>query len=128
VKLLPQEAVHMRCLAHSAEAIGICIYCGRGVCQECVGDSERLTCSAACAEQFAKLTVQTAGQLKAGKANIAATVLACYLSGPLFIISGIAGGAYLRSPVLFVFSTILGAALLVMGWFYARAAKEMPPS
>jgi hypothetical protein len=44
----------MKCAIHAAEAIGVCVRCGKGVCAECPPSGVKLTCSPACAEVVAK--------------------------------------------------------------------------
>lgn len=47
----------MECFYHSgATAVGICKYCGRGICQECVADAQQsLACKDRCESEVEQL-------------------------------------------------------------------------
>jgi hypothetical protein len=46
----------MKCATHKAEAIGVCAYCGRAICSECVPvpQGTRMSCSEACAHSMSR--------------------------------------------------------------------------
>jgi len=46
----------VHCLKHAADPIGVCTYCGRGMCRDCNASlaAARLKCSAECDKALAR--------------------------------------------------------------------------
>ena len=81
----------MKCLSHKTEAIAICSYCGRAVCDECAHSiqAERITCSEHCATELKQNEIALQTMLQQGKQNAKASAFYCYLCGALSAIAAV---------------------------------------
>ncbi|MGZ4972999.1 MAG: hypothetical protein ACXWDN_09590 [Limisphaerales bacterium] len=118
----------MKCFKHPIEALGVCSYCGRGVCAECVKDSNgaRLVCSNACAETLARNEKALELILQKSLQTARASAFYCYLCAALSFGGAIA--VYYTAPVPFLiwFAAGCGAVLLTAGIWYSRVARRQP--
>jgi hypothetical protein len=117
----------MKCLTHNSEAIGICAYCGRALCNECSKPSaSRLVCSDNCAAALAR--DDKAMQLILQKSVQSARASAFYS----FLCAALSGGGaigayyYLPSPFLIWFTTGCAAVFTASGiWFSFVGRKQL---
>jgi hypothetical protein len=117
----------MKCTAHNEEANGICAYCGRALCSHCSRSPAQLrnACSDACAtalgraDRAVELIIQKTVQgAKAG-------ALSCYISGVLFVLTGIAAAIFMsRDTFLIVFPAALGIGLIISGVAFSKVARQ----
>jgi hypothetical protein len=115
----------MKCFNHqSNDAIAICAYCGRALCQECITtEARRITCSPDCA---AKLSLQSESlQMLVDKSGESAKANAfyCYLTGGLSAAAAIAAWFMLPSPFLIYFTGGCALALFAAGFWHGRVAR-----
>jgi hypothetical protein len=117
----------MKCSKHAVDAIGVCAYCGRGLCVECVpaNGGARLVCSAGCAETLSRNDQAIQSILRKGVQTAKANAFYCYLCSALSFGGAIA--AYYTAPVPFLiwFAAGCGAVLLAAGVWYSRVAVRM---
>jgi hypothetical protein len=116
----------MRCLSHKSEAIGICSYCGRAVCDECAHaiQAERITCSEHCATALRRNEVALQAMLRQGKQNAKASAFYCYLCGGLSAIAAVTAWFMLPSPFLILFTGGCAVVLTASGVWYGRIADD----
>jgi hypothetical protein len=116
----------MKCAKHAVEAIGVCAYCGRGLCVECAptNGGTRLVCSTGCAETLARNDKAIQSILSKSVQTAKASAFYCYLCSALSF--GAAIAAYYTAPVPFLiwFSAGCGAVLLLAGGWYSRVGRQ----
>lgn len=116
----------MKCGRHAVEAIGVCAYCGRGLCAECVptNSGPRLVCSTECAETLSRNDKAIQSILSKSVQTAKASALYCYLCSALSFGGAIA--AYYTAPVPFLiwFAAGCGAVLLMAGVWYGRVGGK----
>ena len=127
----------MKCHRHkSNEAIGVCVGCGRALCQECAPSSPSapLACSSACAESAAQLKISIQLLLERSAQNARASAIYCYLSAVLSGGAAIAAWFWLPSPFLLAFAGGSALVLAAAGFWHGRVARKkvrgqnQPPS
>jgi hypothetical protein len=116
----------MKCAKHDSEAIGVCTFCGRGLCAECVTENSgpRLVCSTTCAETLLRNDKAIQSILSKSVQTARASAVYCYLCSALSFGGAIA--AYYTAPVPFLiwFAAGCGAVLLTAGIWYSRVARQ----
>jgi hypothetical protein len=115
----------MKCAKHAIEAIGVCAYCGRGLCAECApaNNGLRLACSVGCAETISRNDKAIQSILSKSVQTAKASAAYCYLCSALSFGGAIA--AYYTAPVPFLiwFAAGCGAVLLTAGIWYSGVAR-----
>jgi len=116
----------VKCVKHNTEAIGICAYCGRALCESCVGAAPvpRLTCSEACALALARAERTVEEIRERGMQNLRASALYCYLCGGLSASAAVAAWYFLPAPFLVYFAGGCSLVLIVSGLWYDRLGRE----
>jgi hypothetical protein len=121
----------MKCATHNAEAIAVCVHCGRGLCSDCprFPQTSRMACSESCALALARSdqVIDLLLQRSLRAAKVTSQLL--YLSGGCFILAG--GGTavflhdYFLGPILF---GGIGVAFVGYGiWLRRMALKQKKP-
>ena len=116
----------MKCVAHKNEACGICAYCGRALCPECVASSgaARLVCAETCAaaltrnEQALKMILQKSFQ------SARASAFYSYLCGGLSAAGAVGAYNFLPVPFLIWFTAGCSGVFLASGIWYGRIARQ----
>jgi hypothetical protein len=140
----------MKCSVHGAEAVAVCCYCGRALCNECESGAQsgvtaqssattktavvspsRSVCFEACAtaleqpgavlQQVPSLNQQL---LRQSLRNTQASALYCYLGGGLSLGGAVVAWFILPSTFLILFTGACGVMLLLSGFWYSRAARK----
>jgi hypothetical protein len=116
----------MRCPSHKAEAIAICSYCGRAVCDACAHsiEAERISCSEHCATALTRNEIALQTVLQQGKQNAKASAFYCYLCGALSAIAAVTAWFMLPSPFLILFTGGCAVVLTASGVWYGRIAGD----
>jgi hypothetical protein len=116
----------MKCFKHSVEAVGVCAYCGRGICRECTIDSDtgRLLCSNGCGETLSRNDKAIQSILQKSLQTAKASALYCYLTAALSFGGAVAAYYTLPSPFLIWFAGGCGLVLLLAGLWYSRVARH----
>jgi hypothetical protein len=121
----------MKCHLHPLEAIGICAYCGRGLCADCAKPASanpRLVCSTDCAASLARDDKAMQSILQKSLQSARASAYYSYLCA---VLSG--GGAlgawyYLPSPYLIWFTAACSLIFCASGFWYGRIARKQTGS
>ena len=116
----------MKCAAHQAEAIGVCVYCGRALCAECVKTSatQRLVCSANCAAALARNDQALELILQKSLQSARASAFYSYLCGGLSVAGAVGAHFYLPVPFLVWFTAGCGLVFIASGIGYGRIARK----
>lgn len=115
----------MKCFKHPGEAIGVCAYCGRAVCEECVTSSDaRLSCSAGCAAALAQGEKALRQLLEKSVQSARASAFYCYLTGALSAAAAVGAWFLLPSPFLIMFTGGCAFVLVASGVWYSQTAKH----
>src|SRR5271156_6944373 len=92
----------MKCLAHHAEAVAVCAYCGRALCADCAKPSatQRMVCSDNCAAALTRDDKAMELILQKSLQSAQASAFYSYLCGGLSLAG--AGGAWVFMAVSFL--------------------------
>ena len=116
----------MKCAVHKAEAIAVCIYCGRALCAECVqpAATQRMICSENCAAALTRADQAMAAILRKSLQSARASAFYSYLCGGLS--AGGAAGAWFYLPVPFLVWFCAGCSLVFIasGIWFGRIARN----
>ena len=116
----------MKCSPHNAEAIAMCVYCGRGLCSQCApqAGASRLTCSSDCAAALAREEKILGLLLRQSVQNTRASAFYCYICGGLSLAGALVAWFMLPSPFLILFTAGCGVVLLICGAWYGRGSRQ----
>jgi len=117
----------MKCHTHPTEAIGVCAYCGRGVCLDCAQSAAagpRLVCSPACASALVRVDQALNSILKKSEQSARASSYYSYLCAALSAGGAIGAVYYLPHPYLIAFTSACAAIFLASGFWYGRIARK----
>lgn len=117
----------MNCHLHASGAIGVCAYCGRGLCPACAEASAgqpRLVCSPACAAALARDDRAMQSILQKSEQSARASANYSYLCALLSGGGAIGAYNYLPSDYLIWFTSACSVIFLISGIFYSRIAKK----
>src|SRR5512144_1038432 len=101
----------MKCIAHKAEAVAVCAYCGRALCSDCIPSpiAVRMVCSTECAAALARGERAMQMVLQQGVPNARASAFYCYLCGGLSAVAAVVLGN--QAGLVQCFSNLLGNAV-----------------
>ncbi|HZM04529.1 MAG TPA: hypothetical protein VFC44_16110 [Candidatus Saccharimonadales bacterium] len=116
----------MKCLPHQAEALGVCAYCGRAVCVQCLPapPRRRLACSVECAAASERSEGALEMILQKSLQSVRASAFYCYLCGALSAGASVAAYYMLPSPFLIYFTAGCAVALIASGIWYSSIARK----
>ena len=117
----------MKCHSHAVDAIGVCAYCGRGVCANCAAasaDVPRLVCSTACATALTRADKAMASILRKSEQSARASSYYSYLCAALSTGGAIGAVYYLPHPYLIAFTSACALIFLASGYWYGRIARK----
>jgi len=116
----------MKCSAHQAEAVGVCVYCGRALCAECATPSatQRLVCSDNCAVALARGDKALQLILQKSLQSARASAFYSYLCGGLSAAGAVGAWFYLPVPFLIWFTAGCSLVFVVSGIWYGRIARK----
>ena len=119
----------MKCSRHNAEAVAVCAYCGRAVCEGCVqpSNSPRIVCSNDCATALAQADLALQTILRRSAQSARASAFYCYVSGGLSAAAAVVAWYMLPSPFLMLFAGGCAVVLIASGIWYGRGAKVRGP-
>ena len=119
----------MKCVAHNAEAVAICAYCGRALCAGCVKPSttQRMVCSDNCAAALTRDDKAMQLILQKSLQSARASAFYSFLCGGLSAASAIGAKFYLPSPFLIWFTAGCSVVFIASGIWYGRIAKKQNP-
>lgn len=117
----------MKCYTHKdAEAVAVCVHCGRALCATCATPSQsgRLVCSPACAaasKQIEEFIASTRHKAVRG-ARVASYF--CFIVAAIFFVSAIAFYFDLHKWPLTIFVGASGVGFMIAGVGYMRVSKR----
>lgn len=117
----------MKCYTHATEAVGVCAYCGRGLCADCAksgGGGIRLTCSPNCAAALTRAEQALESILQKSLQSAKVSAYYSYLCAALSGGGAVAAERYLPSPYLVGFTTACCVVFLASGFWYGRVARR----
>lgn len=117
----------MKCFAHkSLDVVGVCAYCGRALCTECVnaGNKARLSCSKPCSDSLEHAEKILETLLHQNLRTARASAFYCYLCAALSAVAAIVAWFILPSPFLILFTGGCAVVLLISGIWYGLAARK----
>jgi predicted nucleic acid-binding Zn ribbon protein len=117
----------MKCLAHQAEAVGVCAYCGRALCAVCaakVSPAERLVCSEPCRAALVRNDRAIELILQKSLQSAQASAFYSYLCGGLSAAAAVGAGFYLPVPFLVWFTAGCSLVFIASGIWFGRIAKK----
>jgi hypothetical protein len=115
----------MKCIKHFHEAIGVCAYCGRAVCNDCVKSSYvRLACSTECSDALVQSENAIRQLLEKSAQSARASAFYCYLTAALSAAAAVGAWFLLPSPFLIMFTGGCALVLLASGVWYSLTARR----
>lgn len=116
----------MKCAVHQNEAVGVCAYCGRGLCASCVKPAvtNRLVCSENCSAALTQADRALAMILQKSFQSARASAFYSYLCGGLSAAGAVGAYYYLPVPFLVWFTAGCSLVFLASGCWYSRIAKK----
>ncbi len=119
----------MKCITHQVEAIAICAYCGRALCENCTkpNSTPRMVCSENCAAALTRtdraLELVLEKSLQSARASAFYSYLCC---GGLSAVGAVGAKFYLPSPFLIWFCAGCSFVFIASGIWYGRIARKNP--
>jgi len=116
----------MKCTKHSAEAVAVCAYCGRALCNDCIQSptAPRMVCSSDCATALTRADQGLQMILQRSAQSARASAFYCYVSGGLSAAAAVVAWFMLPSPFLILFTGACAVVLIASGIWYGRGAKR----
>lgn len=116
----------MKCPVHQSEATGICAYCGRGLCADCVKPSAapRMVCSDVCAAALARDDKAMQLILQKSVQSARASAFYSYLCGGLSAAGALSAWFYLPVPFLIWFTAGCSLVFIATGVWYGSIARK----
>ncbi len=115
----------MKCPTHNSEAIGICAYCGRAICEKCAKPSgRRLTCLTGCAEALARNEQALELILQKSLQNARASAYYYYLCAAACAAGSVGAWHYLPAPFLVWFMAGCSGVFVITGLWYGYLARK----
>jgi hypothetical protein len=117
----------MKCSKHSAEAVAVCAYCGRALCQDCIQSpaAPRMVCSNDCLAALARADQNMQLLLQRSAQNARASAFYCYLSGGLSAVATVLAWFILPSPFLILFTGGCALVLIASGLWHGWGGKRL---
>src|SRR6476620_2449806 len=105
----------MICAQHKIQAVGVCAWCGRGVCADCssVTATPRIVCSEVCQTALRKHERAIESILRKSVQSLRASAFYCFLCGVISLAAGIVAYYTLPSNFLIGFCGACGIALIL---------------
>jgi hypothetical protein len=116
----------MKCATHQAEAVAVCAYCGRALCNDCSRPSatQRMVCSETCADAVTRADQAMGLILQKSRQSARASAFYAYLCGGLSATGAVGAHFYLPVPFLVYFTAGCSAVFIASGIWYGRIAGE----
>lgn len=119
----------MKCTKHSAEAVAVCAYCGRALCNDCIQSPTalRMVCSSDCATTLTRADQAIEMLLQRSAQSARASAFYCYVSGGLSAAAAVIAWFMLPSPFLILFTSGCALTLFISGLWYGRTPQKYNP-
>jgi hypothetical protein len=119
----------MKCSVHQAEAVGVCVYCGRAMCADCARFSaaQRFVCSDSCAAALARADQAVDLLMQKSLQSVRASAFYSFLCGGLSLAGALGAWFYLPVPFLIWFTAGCSVVFIASGFWYSRIARKPRP-
>jgi hypothetical protein len=116
----------MKCAAHQAEAVAVCVQCGRALCAGCakISATRRMVCSDDCAAALARNEQALQLILQKSLQSARASAFYSYLCGGLSAAGAVGAWFYLPVPFLIWFTAGCSVVFLASGIWYGKIARK----
>jgi hypothetical protein len=116
----------MKCFKHQIEAVAVCAYCGRAMCEQCVPSSTvpRMICSTECSAALAQQDRGLQTLLQKSVQTLKASAFYCYLCGGLSAAAAIVAWFLLPSTFLILFTGACAVVLFASGIWYTLVSRK----
>jgi hypothetical protein len=116
----------MKCFKHKTEAVAVCAYCGRAMCEECVTSrtAPRIVCSADCGSALERDDRAMQSILQKSVQSLKASAFYCYLCGGLSAGAAIVAWFMLPSMFLILFTGACAVVLFASGTWYTLVSRK----
>lgn len=116
----------MKCLKHKTDAVAICSYCGRALCEQCITSpgAAQIVCSAECASALVRNERAMHAILQKSVQGLKASAFYCFLCGALSAGAAVVAWFMLPSPFLILFTGACALVLFACGIWYVVASKK----
>ena len=116
----------MKCFKHKTDAVAICAYCGRAMCEDCIRSPtlRRMVCSGDCAAALAAEDVGMQSILQKSVQSLKASAFYCYLCGGLSAGAAIVAWFMLPSMFLILFTGACAVVLFASGIWYTLVSRK----
>jgi hypothetical protein len=116
----------MKCSPHQAEAVAVCVYCGRALCADCAKPSStrRQVCSDECATALTRSDKALELILQKSLQSARASAFYSYLCGGLSAAGAVGAYFYLPVPFLVWFTAGCSLVFIASGIWYGRIARK----
>jgi hypothetical protein len=116
----------MKCFKHKTDAVAVCAYCGRAMCDECVDSptAPRMVCSNECSAALARHDHAMQSILQKSVQSLKASAFYCYLCGGLSAAAAIVAWFLLPSTFLILFTGACAIVLFASGIWYTLVSRK----
>jgi predicted nucleic acid-binding Zn ribbon protein len=116
----------MQCSTHNSEAVAVCVWCGRAVCNVCgkPSTSGRIVCSDNCAAALGRETKAMDLILQKSLQSARASAFYSFLCAMLSAAGAIGANFYLQVPFLIWFCAGCAVVFAASGTWYAWIARK----
>lgn len=116
----------MKCFNHKTDAVAVCSYCGRALCEQCITSptAPRMVCSPECAAALARSERAMQAILQKSVQSLKASAFYCFLCGALSAGAAVVAWFMLPSPFLILFTGACALVLFACGAWYVVASKK----
>jgi hypothetical protein len=116
----------MKCFKHKTDAVAVCAYCGRAMCEQCVTSptAPRMVCSNECANSLAQDDLAMQSILQKSVQSLKASAFYCYLCAALSGGAAIVAWLMLPSTFLILFTGACAVVLFASGIWYTLVSRK----
>ena len=116
----------MKCFKHKTDAVAVCAYCGRAMCEGCISwpTAPRMVCSVDCGAALAREDAWMQSILQKSLQSLKASAFYCYLWGGLSAGGAIVAWFMLPSPFLILFTGACAVVLFASGIWYTLVSRK----
>jgi hypothetical protein len=116
----------MKCFKHKTDAVAVCAYCGRAMCEDCAGSptAARMICSTECSGALGREDLAMQSILQKSVQSLKASAFYCYLCGGLSAGAAIVAWFMLPSMFLILFTGACAVVLFASGVWYTLVSRR----
>jgi hypothetical protein len=120
------DEVPMKCFKHKTDAVAVCAYCGRALCEQCIPSPTalRMICSPECGAALAQNDHGMRSLLHKSVQTLKASAFYCYLCAGLSGAAAIVAWFLLPSTFLILFTGACAVVLFASGVWYTIVSRK----